>query len=210
MRVEEVDSDADYSVVLLDGTSLRVNANRRFDVLRSQSPHPQLLRASELQEGDEILLVRRSSYQETLSELLLEDMDRTLLQDEARARRTWVVVAQAAMATSGLTLDAVARKLRSQGINVSRQTIRSWLREDNEETTPRDWTRFLLFAREIGIALPEDQLRHYHNSIRRWRVGARKARPCGHTCAAACVFRWSVGFSTWRGFRRSGGFAYAT
>jgi hypothetical protein len=173
MRVEEVDSDADYSVVLLDGTSLRVNANRRFDVLRSQSPHPQLLRASELQEGDEILLVR-GSYQETLSELLLEDMDRTLLQDEARARRTWVVVAQTAMATSGLTLDAVARKLRSQGINVSRQNIRSWLREDNEETTPRDWTRFLLFAREIGIALPEDQLRYYHNSIRRWRVEHRK------------------------------------
>lgn len=170
--VEELDADADYLVVLLDGTRLRVGAGRRFDVLRSQSPHPECVRASELQEGDEVLLVE-GSYQETLSELLLYEMDRTRLQEEARARNTWVALAQSAMASSGLAVDAIVRRLRSAGVTISSQRVRSWLREDDEETTPRDWMQFLAFARAIGIGIDDGEIRYYFDRIKRWRVQHR-------------------------------------
>lgn len=171
-RVEEVDPDPDCMVVLLDGTHLRVKGGRRFDVLRSSSPHPQLLTARELQVGDEVLVVR-SSYQQTLSELLLEELDRTTLRPEAEARRDWVTIVQTTMSHFGLTVEKIARQLRSKGIRISRQRIRSWLRDDDEETTPRDWVTFLLFARQAGVALPEEDVRRYFNAIKRWRVAHR-------------------------------------
>ena len=169
---EEVDIDANYLVVLLDGTRLRVNANRRFDVLRSQSPHPLTVPASELQEGDEVVLVR-GSFQKTLSELLLEEMDRTELKNEAGVRRTWVTMVQTAMDANGLTVERVVRSLRTKGIHAPPERVRSWLRDDDEETTPLNWSRFLSFARVVGVGLEEEQIRYFFDTIKRWRVGHR-------------------------------------
>jgi len=172
-RDEDIDVDADHLVTLADGTRLRVNANRRFDVLRSQSPHPKVVRACDLQEGDQVLIVR-NTYQQTLSELLLEQMDTTVLRSEAVERRTWVTVVEVAMRASGLTVDMVVRQMRAQGVSVTKQRVQAWFRRDDEETTPRDWVSFLAFARTIGITIAEEQLRHYFNSIRRWRVGHQR------------------------------------
>lgn len=172
-REEDIDVDADYLVVLADGTRLRLNANRRFDVLRSQSPHPKSVRACDLQEGDQVLIVR-NTYQQTLSKLLLEQMDTTVLRNEAIERRNWVTIVDVAMRASGLSVDTVAKQMRDRGVGATKQTVQAWLRGDEEETTPRDWVTFLTFARTIGLSIAEEQLRHYFDSIRRWRVGHQR------------------------------------
>lgn len=172
-RDEDIDLDADYLVVLADGTRLRVNTNRRFDVLRSQSPHPKVVRACDLQEGDQVLIVR-NTYQQTLSELLLEQMDTTVLRTEAVERRTWVTIVDLAMRASGLSVDTVATRMRAKGLGATKQRVQAWLRADREESTPRDWVSFLEFARTIGITIAEEELQHYFNSIRRWRVGHQR------------------------------------
>jgi len=171
-NIEQVDRNPDLILVLSDGTELSVSDGRRFDVVRPGAPFARTLPSSELEEGDRVLLVR-GTYQRTLSELLLEDMDRAELHDEARLRDTWIQMVSAAVSHSRLSNAAIAARLKTAGVPVSYQRIRSWLGLGAADTTPRDWLTFAAFAASIGITLPESDLRQFFMAIKRWRVGHR-------------------------------------
>jgi hypothetical protein len=169
---EEIDSDADMVVLLESGIQLRVNAARRFDVMRSQSPHPESVKAADLRPGDEILLIR-GAHQSTLAELLLEDMDTSELQAEANARTLWGTIVRSLIATNRLKAANIARALKSDGLVVSSQRVAAWMRPGTDQSTPRDWKEFLGFSRAIGMGLPDGDLRASFEAIKRWRIGHR-------------------------------------
>ncbi len=170
--VEVIDKDADTLLLLSDGVLLQASSSRRFDVVRPGAPLPQTVAASDLNEGDQILLVR-GTYQRTLSELLLEDMDQQELQKQAGLRRTWSGIVQSIVEQERLKVRAIVQRIRQGGGAATIERVKSWLRDAPEMTTPRDWTTFLAFARALGVQLPDENVREFFDAIRTWRTGHR-------------------------------------
>ncbi len=170
--VEVIDKDADTLLLLSDGVLLQASSSRRFDVVRPGAPLPQTVAASELNEGDQILLVR-GTYQRTLSELLLEDMDQEELQKQAGLRRTWSGIVRSVVEQERLKVRGIVQRIRQGGGAATIERVKSWLRDAPEMTTPRDWTTFLAFARALGIQLPDEAIREFFDAIRTWRTGHR-------------------------------------
>jgi hypothetical protein len=171
-EVEVIDTDADTLLLLSDGVLLQASSSRRFDVVRPGAPLPQTVAASDLNEGDQILLVR-GTYQRTLSELLLEDMDQQELQKQAGLRRTWSGIVRSIVEQEHLKVRAIVQRIRQGGGAATIERVKSWLRDAPEMTTPRDWTTFLAFARALGVQLPDEQVRVFFDAIRTWRTGHR-------------------------------------
>jgi hypothetical protein len=169
---DAADPDADFVLVLSDGGRVRVSAGRRFDVMRAGAPQSVTASAASLQEGDHILFVT-GTHQQTLSDLLLEDLDRAELHNEAVMRRTWLDITHSAVEIQKLTATHIAKRLTAIGLKVSPQRIRSWLGVDEGERAPRDWKAFLAFAQVIGLQLGESEIHSFFQAIRRWRVAHR-------------------------------------
>lgn len=170
--VEVIDEGADTLLLLDDGVLLQTSPSRRFDVVRPGAPLPKTVSASELNEGDQILLVR-GTYQRTLSELLLEDMDQKELHKQAGLRRTWSAMVRSVVEQQRLSAMGIVQRVRQSGGSATIERVKSWLRDAPEMTTPRDWPTFLAFARALGIQLPDEAIREFFDAIRTWRVGHR-------------------------------------
>lgn len=173
LEVEVVDDDPTVLVILSDGSALRTSGARKFDVVRAGAPAPVMVSASELDEGDQILLVR-GTYQHTLSELLIDDMDREELQSQTKLRETWAELVRIAVERLHLSVRAIVRRMKNGGASATYQQVRAWLRGEGDYTTPRDRRTFLAFARAIQVALPEQELGHFFDAIRVWRIGHRR------------------------------------
>jgi hypothetical protein len=172
-RAQHPGSSGTIELWLSDGSTLCVSDAQRIDVVRAGAPRPNAVAASELREGDQILLVR-GDHQRTVSELLLEDMDSSELTQEAAMRQTWIGLCRSTASTRGLGATAIARGLRQRGLSVTTENVRCWLRNGPEGRTPGDYRTFHALAEVLGLQLDEAVLRHFFDAIRRWRVAHRK------------------------------------
>ncbi len=188
---ELIDESGEFVVVFASGLRVRALSSRKLDVLGVGSPHARLVRVDELEIGDQVLLVR-GEQQRTLSDLLIEDMDRDELREQAEKRRAWSAIVRAVAASTQNAPSHVAAVLRGQGIYASTQRIRSWLRADDEETTPRDFHTFAAFAHAVGVPVSEDVLTDFFQAIRRWRVAHQQR---GRQIVRAMRLAWSGSLS---------------
>jgi hypothetical protein len=180
-----LDPHPSASLFLADGSVLRVDRGRRFDVVRGGGSRPQTLSADELEPGD-LLLVVRGEYQRTLSELLLEDMDSSEMKDEATARLAWGTLCRSFASRSQLSAARVAEQVRRLDGQATAETVRSWLAPGPTSTTPRDWQTFLAFANVLGLDLPEEAIKMMFRKVKRWRVAHRmRGREVVRLCRAA-------------------------
>lgn len=170
---EVIGANPDLFLLFASGSKLVVEGSRKFDVLGRGSPNPRRVAAEELKEGDLVLVVK-GTHQKTLSELLLEDMDGAELRLEADKRKAWVRMVRALTENQRLTPSTIGRRMRQAGHQVTTVRITSWLRGDDEETTPRERSTFMAFAQAVGVVLPNDVLMEFYDAIRQWRVGHRK------------------------------------
>lgn len=168
-----LDADPAVSIRLSDGTLFRASARHRFDIVRVGAPYPQAVTADELQEGDQVLLVR-GDHQRTLSDLLLEDMDSAELRREAELRKAWARLCHSMAMRRDLTASTIARGVRENGGHATPESVRWWLRGDADARTPNDWRTFLAFSTVMGLELPVAALEEFFSAIRRWRIGHRK------------------------------------
>lgn len=163
----------EITLCFADGSALVASTNLRFDVVRPGAPHPTVVAAGDLEEGDQVLIVR-GDHQHTLSELLIEDMDAAELHNEASSRAAWVAVCRSAAKRLQLRPGEIAAQLRTAGSKATSVAVRSWLREDGEVRTPSDWVTFQAFATALQLDLPLVVVRQFYESIRRWRIAHRK------------------------------------
>lgn len=171
--VDGASSEPQLDIYLSDGTDLIVGASNRFDVVREGAAHPQVLPASQLEDGDQILLVR-SDHQRTLSELLVQDMDTTELRAEAQMRMAWITLCRSVAGRHGLTPLTIARAVRQEGETATTESVRSWLRDGIGARTPNTWRTFLAFAKAVRVDMPEVTIRKFYDAVRKWRIGHRK------------------------------------
>ena len=182
---DTLDPDPTASLFLADGSVLRVDRGRRFDVVRAGDSKPQTMCADELQPGDQLLVVR-GEYQRTLSELLLEDMDSAEMKDEATARQAWSALCRSFAGRSQMSAARVAEQVCDLGGQATAETVRSWLAPGAASSTPRDWQTFLAFATVLGVDLPEEAIRLMFKKVKRWRVAHRiRGREVIRLCRAA-------------------------
>ena len=156
-----------------DGSVLRVEESRRFDVVRSGQSHPIAVAAKELSEGDQVLVVR-GIHQRTLSELLLEDLDARELSEEAAIRTQWQKLCRTLATSKRLTAGQIARDVIARGGNATRDTVRAWLTPNSEAVAPRDYATFVAFSEACGVQLPMAVLEQFFGAIRRWRAAHRR------------------------------------
>jgi hypothetical protein len=169
---EILDPDPDVTVQLSDGTTIRTSAGRRFDVVRAGAPRPRTISADQLEEGDQILIVR-GSHQQTLSDLLLEEMDASELRIEAEKRNAWAELCRTMADRQHMSPTRIAREIQRLGANATSEAVRSWVRPEVDARTPLDWSTFRALAEVLNIGLPEVVVRDFFNAIRRWRVAHR-------------------------------------
>lgn len=185
---EVLDPHPSTTIYLADGSAIRVDAGRRFDVVPTGSFRPEARLASEVRPGDQLLVVR-GDYQRTLSELLLEDMDTDETKAEAAARTAWASLCRSFMKKASEPATVVAARVRALGGHATAERVRAWMTGDS---TPRDWRTFHCLAEALELALPEEALRHMFMTIKRWRVAHRLR---GREVVRLCRKAWFGGLS---------------
>jgi hypothetical protein len=89
----------------------------------------------------------------------------------------WLSIIKSIKSTQKLNLRRVTQRMNELGQPVDYNTVRQWVNYTDESTAtiPYQKNRFLAFAQALGITLPESMLLQKFNSIKRWRVGHRRA-----------------------------------
>lgn len=185
---EVLDPHPSTTIYLADGSAIRVDAGRRFDVVPTGSFRPEARLASDVRPGDQLLVVR-GDYQRTLSELLLEDMDTDETKAEAVARTAWASLCRSYMKKASEPATVVAARVRALGGRATGERVRAWM---TGGSTPRDWRTFQCLAEALELALPEEVLRHMFTTIKRWRVAHRLR---GREVVRLCRKAWFGGLS---------------
>ncbi|MCI0557203.1 MAG: hypothetical protein MN733_01820, partial [Nitrososphaera sp.] len=156
-------------VTFTDGLALEVPADCRFDVVGRSRTVVRVKTARDLEPGNEVILVE-SEHQETLSDLLRESLDSGILKEESAKRREWQKLVATVVTTARINLAKALRVLNDSGVKVSYAAVRAW---GHGHTVPQHRRVFLLFARAIGIKIPEDEILRYFDHCRRWRIQHR-------------------------------------
>lgn len=184
-HTEVLDGHHPTSIYLADGTILRVDPQRRFDVVRAGAIRPQVALASQVVAGDQLLVVR-GEYQRTLSDLLIEEMDLGETRAEAEAREAWATLCRVYANRLVLSPVQIAAEVRRRGGHATTERVRAWLTPRDGGSMPQNWRTFTALAEVLGINLPEAALRQMWMAIKRWRVAHRlRGREVVKLCRAA-------------------------
>lgn len=158
-----------------DGFETSVPPGTRFEVFRTHHHRPSVLLAKDLQSGDEVVLLDDDARAE-FSRRRMTLLDTGVLRAQWGTRQAWLVLTKAVVEKRGLRPVAIARAMGALGYAVTPSAVGAWLREDPDEASaPSSLDGFVALARVIGLDLPADVLRHYHEEIHAWRVRHRKA-----------------------------------
>jgi hypothetical protein len=169
-------SEDNLVISFTDGTFIEVGKNTRFDVLTNIGQKLKTIPAHKLEFGDEIILLEENS-RALFSDKLFETLDNGLLKEYAADRFLWLSIIKSIKSTQKLNLRRVTQRMNELGQPVDYNTVRQWVNYTDESTAtiPYQKNRFLAFAQALGITLPESMLLQKFNSIKRWRVGHRRA-----------------------------------
>ncbi len=165
------------TILFVDGTWQEVSQTTRLEIIdRKDKVRLRTLLASELQAGDEMLVVASDTHA-LFSEHLMQTLDTGLLRPLAEKRATWLTLLSTVINGKRPNLRAVHRCLQERGIQVSYQTVLSWARPggENDQTIPQRWQHFKAFAEELGMKLPEAYLEELFQVIRHLRTRHRLA-----------------------------------
>lgn len=168
--------ESDLIISFIDGTFIEVGKNSRFDVLTNVGQKLKTIPAYKLQFGDEIILLEENS-RTLFSDRLFETLDNGILKDAASDRALWLTIIKSIKATRKPNLRHVTQRMNELGQPVEYSTVRSWMSSTDESgaAIPYQKNRFLAFAQALEITIPESILLQKFNSIKRWRVGHRRA-----------------------------------
>lgn len=177
-------------VYLTDGSCLEVPVGARFEVLGSKGVSSRVTPVTSLVSGNEIVLLDDEA-RTVFSEQRVAALDSGPLKGKYQARSQWLAIIQAVAKTKGLTPAEIAREMLMRGHRVTVATVRSWFTERSGEAhAPMKIERFLVLAEVLGLKLSEEMLRHYHQEIRLWRIGHRRAgREVAQAIRLACTGR---------------------
>jgi hypothetical protein len=179
------------TIYLTDGTQLNVARNTRFELFAMLGRHIRLIRAAELQHGDQIVLLNDDTH--TLSsEQLMDTLDKGSLRADAEQRSAWLAIVHSVYDQHRPNLRAVARRMAELGERIDYASVRSWVTfsDPSLASVPEQWQTFLAFAEAFGIHLPREDLLDLFRSIRRWRIRHRRAgRDLARAIRAAYVNR---------------------
>ena len=178
-------------VTFADGSAIETSKNARFEVLREAGKRLKTLKATELESGDQVVVLLEDS-RTLFSEQLLAALDNGPLADQAQKRATWLSVVQSVYLSRGTSVQSIARSMQEQGQSVDVTTVRTWLKADGTEeaSIPDRLDRFQSFAAALGIALPPEVLLDLYTGIQNCRVNHRKfGRALVRAVRAACLGR---------------------
>lgn len=166
------DTQGKLIIHFTDGTYELASPFHRFDVLAPLGTAVTSTAASELQPGDEVILTTSGGF----SERLLEALDQGLLREHAQKRLTWLQLARAVVDVGRVSVAALHRRLRNDGVSVDLQTVRGWVRgPEGSNTVPDQWQHFKALAGALDMDLDETVLRDLYTSVRLLRVRHRQA-----------------------------------
>lgn len=161
-----------------DGTSMICDIHQHFDLLdREHGSHLHLVSASDLQQGDEVLVIEQDTHA-VFSVRLMRLLDETVLRAECAKRHEWLAIAASSAQVQKRSAKSLQAGLRARGVHVDYATVRSWVPKPDsvaQGLVPNQWTSFKALADELNLIFPEEVLRAYHQAVRRWRVLHRSA-----------------------------------
>jgi hypothetical protein len=169
-------SEDNLIISFTDGIFIEVGKNNRYDVLTNIGQRLKTVPAHKLESGDEIILLEENS-RALFSDKLFETLDNGLLKEYAADRFLWLSIIKSIKSTRKLNLRRVTQRMNELGQPVDYNTVRQWMNYTDESTAtiPYQKNRFLAFAQALEITIPEPILLQKFNSIKRWRVGHRRA-----------------------------------
>jgi len=185
----------EVAVLLTDGSRLDVSAGSRFEVLGHVGGRMRTVSVSELQPGDEIVLLFDDS-RIIFSEKVIETIDRGPLRPLAEKRSQWLTIVSAIYRTTNPNLATVTRRMAELGQVIDYGTVRSWVtfEKETEAAVPESRERFLAFADAIGIRIAPDDLIGFYSAIRALRVRHRLVgRELARAIRAAYLGRMDAG-----------------
>jgi hypothetical protein len=158
-------------VVLTDGTSMIVSAGARFEILGHVGGRIRKVTATELETGDEIVLLHEDA-RVLFSERLIDAIDTGPLRQLAEERSLWLTVVKAVYNDRYWNLADVTRRMAERHQPVDYATVRSWVtfESESEAAVPETLDRFLAFATAFGISRPSEELKGTFQAIRRLRA----------------------------------------
>lgn len=164
----------EVSIYFIGGTRMHVGENARFDVLGGIGGRIKTVAATELQPGDEIVLLHEES-RALFSDQLIKVIDKGVLKDAVEQRALWLMLVRVESSHNKVGVQSIVRQMEGMGCSVTPTTVRSWMKSDDDSkaTTPSSRAHFLAFAKALGIALPEEALLKMFDGIRRGRIGHR-------------------------------------
>ncbi|HXG89480.1 MAG TPA: hypothetical protein VNJ02_14215 [Vicinamibacterales bacterium] len=165
------------AILLTDGTRLDVSENARFELVNGASLKLRTVRASDLCDGDDILVLNDGA-RAAFSDRLLAAVDSGALSSAATARQAWFELLKAVRIAKRISVRKVTEEMGRLGQPVGTNNVRSWLppADGSSPLTPDTLNKFLAFAAALELALPHEALTELYSGIRRWRDGHRK---CG-------------------------------
>ncbi len=164
-------------ILFVDGTWLEISRTSRLEIIdRQGAVRLRTVLPTELQTGDEMIIVA-SEARSLFSEYLMHILDTGRLQPLAEKRDTWLTLLNTFISGTHPNLRSVHRGLSTRGVQVSYQTVLSWMRPamSGDQTIPMRWQHFKSLADELHLVLPETYLAELFNAIRLLRVRHRLA-----------------------------------
>lgn len=169
------DGEPAIRVRFVNGEELVCGRTRQFDVVAEGSYQLHSKLATELEAGDEVIVVASDDAQ-GFSEKLIEALDAGRLRDAAQQRRALLRVISAAAKAHSLGPAQIARSLGPRGVKVSSAAIAGWLRGTHEDATVAN-TRHSLSAllSVLKVDIDDETLDVYWRAARTVRIGHRLA-----------------------------------
>jgi hypothetical protein len=162
-------------IAFTDGSALEVSMHARFEVIREAGKRLKTLEATQLEPGDQVVVLREDS-RALFSEKLLAALDEGALASQAEKRVTWLSIVQSVCTARRPSAQSIVHAMEELGHHMDLATVRTWLRFDRmeEAAVPERPDRFLAFASALGITLPQETLLDLYSGIQSWRVNHRK------------------------------------
>lgn len=156
-----------------DGDGIVVERTRRFDVINSAAGSVEPRPASELEPGNEIVVLEEAS-QQTYSEHLQQELDRGPLLDLWLQRQRWI--ARVAEAMRFWSLDGLHKALLERGIQITYTAVRTWVRpnEEYEAVVPLRFNHFTVLSELLELEYSDEELRTIFRAIRLLRIEHRR------------------------------------
>lgn len=173
-HIDKRNGQKNVIILFVDGTWIEVPQTARMEIIDRQGGIKlRTVVPTDLQAGDEVVIVASDGYS-LFSEKLIYTLDNGKFRSLAEQRDIWFTLLNTAVREIRPNVRTMHRKLSEKGVQVSYQTILSWIRPVGQ-TIPMYWQHFKALVEALDLTLPEAYLTELFNAIRQLRVRHRLA-----------------------------------